>query len=241
MQNTEFTDTDDSNVNASQNEMQQLRDASSKILVQEVNETPRKANQTTPQTSGPASKRQRIGQLKTVVNELKGIAEIVNTPVEENEFEVFGKNVGLQLKGMPLELALEAQQYVQTYLNKIRLQHLASHRYTNSHSMRSSALPSSSPFSDPRSMNSTLDSDPNTTCDTTPEQQRFFTQQRIHDFKVYSTDNSQDFNVFPEKSPEGATGLPADDDESQHLTQFRLPQNNIILEALTDALHTVNS
>lgn len=191
-----------------------------------------------PETSGQVSKRQKISQLKTVVNQLKGIAEAVNTPVEENEFEVFGKNVGLQLKGMPLQLALEAQQHIQTYLNRIRLQHLVSHG--NSNSIRSATLPLSSPFSDSRSTSSILDSGSSTTRDTTPEHQDFYTQQSINDFEVYSKDTSQNFNLFPE----GAARPPDDPEviecDSQQMTQFR-PPNNIILAALTDALHTVNS
>lgn len=58
-----------------------------------------------------------------MVNELKNITETVNTPLEENEFEVFGRNVGLQLTAMPIQIALKAQQHIQTYLSKVRLQH----------------------------------------------------------------------------------------------------------------------
>lgn len=42
-----------------------------------------------------------------MVTELKGITEVVNFPLED-EFEVFEKHIGLQLKSMPLLLALEA-------------------------------------------------------------------------------------------------------------------------------------
>jgi len=58
-----------------------------------------------------------------MVTELKGITEAVNSPVE-GEFEVFGKHIGLQLQSMPLLLALEAQQHIQVYLNRLRRQHL---------------------------------------------------------------------------------------------------------------------
>lgn len=58
-----------------------------------------------------------------MVTELKGITEAVNSPVED-EFEVFGKHIGLQLKSMLLLLALEAQEHIQVYLNRLRRQHL---------------------------------------------------------------------------------------------------------------------
>jgi len=58
-----------------------------------------------------------------MVTELKGITEAVNSPVED-EFEVFGKHIGLQLQSMPLLLALEAQEHIQVYLNRLRRQHL---------------------------------------------------------------------------------------------------------------------
>lgn len=60
-----------------------------------------------------------------MVTELKGITEAVNSPVED-EFEVFGKHIGLQLNSMPLLLALEVQEHIQVYLNRLRRQHLQS-------------------------------------------------------------------------------------------------------------------
>lgn len=60
-----------------------------------------------------------------MVRQLKQIADTTNSVVE-NEFEVFGKHVGLQLKSLPLLSALEAQEHIQLYLNRIRRQHLAS-------------------------------------------------------------------------------------------------------------------
>lgn len=48
-----------------------------------------------------------------MVGQLKEIIDSNNSTVEETEFEVFGKYVGLQLKSLPLLLALEAQEQIQ--------------------------------------------------------------------------------------------------------------------------------
>lgn len=63
----------------------------------------------------PPTKKKKITQLSSVVRQLKEIADTTNSVVEENEFEVFGKHVGLQLKTLPLILALEAQEHIQLY------------------------------------------------------------------------------------------------------------------------------
>lgn len=48
-----------------------------------------------------------------------------DTTVEvTNEFEIFGKSVGLQLNAMSLENALRTQSIIQNYISKIRLQEL---------------------------------------------------------------------------------------------------------------------
>jgi len=46
------------------------------------------------------------------------MTEAVNSS-EEDEFEVFGRLVELQLKSMPLQLALKAQELIQVHLNRI--------------------------------------------------------------------------------------------------------------------------
>ena len=74
------------------------------------------------------TKRQRLTQLNSIAHQPKGIAETVNPPPEENEFEVFGRSIGLQLKAMPIQIAVKAQQHIQTYLSTIRLQHMASNQ-----------------------------------------------------------------------------------------------------------------
>ena len=74
------------------------------------------------------TKRQRLTQLNSTVHQPKGIAETVNAPLEENEFEVFGRSIGLQLKAMPIQTAVKAQQHIQTYLSTIRLQHMVSNQ-----------------------------------------------------------------------------------------------------------------
>ncbi|KAF5296251.1 hypothetical protein FQA39_LY12588 [Lamprigera yunnana] len=72
--------------------------------------------------SKPMAKKKRLSQLTSMVSQLKEITETVNTKSteEENEFEVFGKHVGLQLKPMPLIVALEAQEHIQLYINQFR-------------------------------------------------------------------------------------------------------------------------
>ncbi|KAF5277525.1 hypothetical protein FQA39_LY18479 [Lamprigera yunnana] len=79
------------------------------------------------------AKKKRLSQLTSMVSQLKEITETVNTKSteEENEFEVFGKHVGLQLKAMPLIVALEAQEHIQLYINQIRRQQLQNASKTN--------------------------------------------------------------------------------------------------------------
>ncbi|KAL4720654.1 hypothetical protein ACJJTC_002752 [Scirpophaga incertulas] len=72
----------------------------------------------------PPTKKRRITQLSSMVGQLKEIADTTNSTVEENEFEVFGKHVGLQLKSLPLLSALEAQEHIQLHLNRIRRRHI---------------------------------------------------------------------------------------------------------------------
>ena len=63
-------------------------------------------------------------QLSSMVSQLKEISEAATT--DENEFEVFGRHIGLQLKSLPTLLALEAQEHIQLYINRVRRQHLLS-------------------------------------------------------------------------------------------------------------------
>jgi len=69
------------------------------------------------------NKKPRLSHPKNIVTELKGMTEAVNSS-EEDEFEVFGRLVELQLKSMPLQLALKAQELIQLHLNRICRQHL---------------------------------------------------------------------------------------------------------------------
>nr|XP_034194910.1 uncharacterized protein LOC117611108 [Osmia lignaria] len=79
----------------------------------------------------PARKRKRKESIRDIVEKLKSITEVINAPVEEDEFEAFGRNVGLQLKNMPIKQALKAQQQIQSYLTQTRLENIASQRQTN--------------------------------------------------------------------------------------------------------------
>ena len=72
----------------------------------------------------PSRKRTKVMQLSSMVSQLKEISEAATT--EDNEFEVFGRHIGLQLKSLPTLLALEAQEHIQLYINRVRRQHLLS-------------------------------------------------------------------------------------------------------------------
>ncbi|KAK9702999.1 hypothetical protein QE152_g29591 [Popillia japonica] len=115
----------------------------------------------------PPPKKKNIAQLSSMVSQLKEIANTTNSTVEENEFEIFGKNrpalehveenefeifgkhIGLQLKSLPLLLALEAQEHIQLYLNKIRRQHLQNASELNSITRSpQSSYATESPYSD---------------------------------------------------------------------------------------------
>jgi len=69
------------------------------------------------------NKRPRLSHRKNIVTEFKGMTEAVNSSGED-EFEVFGRLVELQLKSMPLQLALKAQELIQVHLNRICRHHL---------------------------------------------------------------------------------------------------------------------
>lgn len=97
----------------------------------------------------PPPKKKKIAQLSSMVSQLKEIANTTNSTVEENEFEIFGKHIGLQLKSLPLLLALEAQEHIQLYLNKIRRQHLQNASELNSITRSpQSSYATESPYSD---------------------------------------------------------------------------------------------
>lgn len=67
----------------------------------------------------------------------------LNNPVQDNEFELFGRNVGMQLQNMPLELALEAQEQIQTILSRLRRQNLRKQQKSGSETYRSTSSASS--------------------------------------------------------------------------------------------------
>lgn len=72
----------------------------------------------------PSTRKRKIANLSNMVSQLKEISETANSAAEENEFDVFGKLVGIKLKSLPLILALEAQEHIQVYLNRIRRKHI---------------------------------------------------------------------------------------------------------------------
>lgn len=60
-----------------------------------------------------------LDKARVVVSELN--TESMIKKEGTNEFELFGKSVGVQLNSMSLENALRAQSVIQTYLTKVRL------------------------------------------------------------------------------------------------------------------------
>lgn len=96
--------------------------------------------------STPLTKKKKLSQLSCMVSQLKEIAQTANSQPEENEFEVFGKHVGLQLKSMPLLLALGAQDHIQLFLSKIRRKHLQEQPDHRNLRMSESPCTSESPF-----------------------------------------------------------------------------------------------
>lgn len=101
--------------------------------------------------SKPPKKKKKLSQLTSMVNQLKEISETANSTTEENEFEAFGKHVGLQLKALPLLLALQAQEQIQLYINRIRREHLQNaseqNRFTRTNTPLSSYDSQDSPYS----------------------------------------------------------------------------------------------
>ncbi|XP_077289262.1 uncharacterized protein LOC143913395 isoform X2 [Arctopsyche grandis] len=71
------------------------------------------------------NKRRKVQEYQSVLAQLKGVSDSLNTLQVENEFQIFGRHIGAQLKNMPLFMALQAQQHIQNYLNDIRLQALS--------------------------------------------------------------------------------------------------------------------
>lgn len=76
-------------------------------------------------------RKQNIQDLNSIVDKISKVSKQVNPlMVPENEFDIFANSVGAQLKSMPLNLALQAQNYIQNYLYQIRLQHLKSESHS---------------------------------------------------------------------------------------------------------------
>ncbi|XP_047517041.1 uncharacterized protein LOC125057407 [Pieris napi] len=75
----------------------------------------------------PSRKRNMRG-LHSLLDKAKVVSELNTESMIEkegtNEFELFGKSVGVQLNSMSLENALRAQSVIQTYLTNVRLQEL---------------------------------------------------------------------------------------------------------------------
>lgn len=69
-------------------------------------------------------KKQKTPDNQTVPPMSNEITVSANPLPLENEFDVFGKHVALQLKSLPLLLALDAQEHIQLYLNRTRREYI---------------------------------------------------------------------------------------------------------------------
>lgn len=67
--------------------------------------------------------KERLTDINQAVKELKDLKNEINYE-NENEFDIFGKHVAAQLKKLPLEQALIAQDRIQSFLTQSRLQAL---------------------------------------------------------------------------------------------------------------------
>lgn len=66
-------------------------------------------------------------EYSNLLTKAQNVADSIRGPViPENEFDVFGKNVAIQLKNMPMDVAIEAEMYIQNYLSTKRLECLRS-------------------------------------------------------------------------------------------------------------------
>lgn len=98
-----------------------FQDDSYNIVQYNVEET---ADNTLTETEQPRTlKKRRLQELTSLLTKVKEVCAVNNAPPpEEHEFDIFGRSVAAQLKMMPLERALQAQHYIQSYLTGLRLQ-----------------------------------------------------------------------------------------------------------------------
>lgn len=84
--------------------------------------------QTTP-TNSKTTKRTPIRQLHSIVQDMISISHNINNEEEEaNEFDAFGKYVGIQLKSLLEEDAIVAQQEIQSILTSYKLKKIRRRR-----------------------------------------------------------------------------------------------------------------
>lgn len=70
-------------------------------------------------------KRTMLRDYDNLLTKAQNVANSVNSSVvSENEFDLFGRMVAVQLKNLPMDSAIEAQQYIQNYLSGLRLKHI---------------------------------------------------------------------------------------------------------------------
>lgn len=77
-----------------------------------------------------AVKRKHHGDDKTTLK-LNNIKDASTNSLREDEFDMFGKLIATQLKSLPLMLALEAEENIQSLMTKIRRKHLKRTSTTN--------------------------------------------------------------------------------------------------------------
>lgn len=60
----------------------------------------------------------RMRELTSVLHQIKDLQSV---EASESEWDIFGRHVSAQMKSLPIPLALQAQQHINTYLNNMRL------------------------------------------------------------------------------------------------------------------------
>lgn len=93
--------------------------------------------------------KRKVQQIKQLVNSLKEVSDSLNKPTVDNEFEVFGRNVGLQLQNMPLDMALEAQEHINSYLTRLRLRNLRNRHHESFSTYPASDISTPTPIASP--------------------------------------------------------------------------------------------
>lgn len=84
--------------------------------------TPKQSKPTNMFRAPPSRKRKIVHDITTAIDKLDKVVQSNNKNETENEFDIFGKHVAVQLKQMPLYDAIICQEQIQTVLRQKRLE-----------------------------------------------------------------------------------------------------------------------